>query len=103
MLELVEGIDRRIGVGFTPHFDETEALPVACLTISDDLNALNFAELRKELFKIGTADVVAEVADVELLPHVKTPGRAGDNPWLLSGSGLKGTDMTVDQVGRRER
>jgi hypothetical protein len=103
MLEFVEATDRSIGVGLTPHFDETEALPAACLTISDDLDALNFAELRKQLFKVGTADVVAEVADVELLPHVKTPGRVRDDPGLPSGSELKGTDMTLHQAGRRER
>jgi hypothetical protein len=68
MLEFVEATDRRISVGHTPHFDEIEALPTACLTISDDPDALNFAERRKQLFKVGTADVPAEVADVELLP-----------------------------------
>jgi hypothetical protein len=103
MLEFVEAADRSIGVGLTPHFDETEALPAACLAINGDLGALNFAELRKQRFKVGTADVVAGVADLELLPHVKTPGRMGNDPWLLSGSKLKGTVMTVHQAGRRER
>jgi hypothetical protein len=102
VLEFVEATDRSISVGLTPHFDETEALPAACLTISDDLDALNFAEPRKQLFTDGTADVAAEVADIALLPHVKTPGPAGDAPWLLSGSELKGTHMTVHQAGSRE-
>src|SRR5262245_31957080 len=52
---LVERFDRGLCVALRAHLDEPEALAPACVAVGNHLRALHGAELRKQLFQVGTA------------------------------------------------
>jgi hypothetical protein len=70
---LIEGVDRRPCFVVGAHLDEPEALAPTCVAVGDDLRALYTAELRKQLFQVGTAHPVSEVADIQFLTHRQSP------------------------------
>ena len=70
---LIEGVDRRPCFVVGAHLDEPEALAPTCVAVGDELRALYTAELRKQLFQVGTAHPVSEVADIQFLTHLQSP------------------------------
>jgi hypothetical protein len=73
MFLVVQGVDRRKGIGVGCHFDEAEATTPTCLAIFDHLSASYFAKRREQVFQVGIRDRERKIADIQLLAHLRTP------------------------------
>jgi hypothetical protein len=69
MFLAVDSGDRCLRFSIAAHFDKTEALASAGVTVSDDLSALHGAVRSKKLFQSGAIDVVAHITHVQFLAH----------------------------------
>jgi len=66
---IVKTANRLLRLGIGVHLDKTEALAASRVTVGDDLSTLDRSELRKELLKIRTADLVGQVPDIAQDPN----------------------------------
>jgi hypothetical protein len=73
VLLAVEGRDRSLGFFVAGHLDETESLASPGRPVSDHFRALDRSVLRQHFLQIRTADIIAEVPDIQLLAHRSSP------------------------------
>jgi hypothetical protein len=73
MLLAVECGDRGLCFLVCSHFDETEAFGAAGVSVVDDLRRDDLTMLPKQLFLLRAIDLIAQVADVQLLTHRRSP------------------------------
>jgi hypothetical protein len=64
MLVIVQAANRRFRLGVATHFDKTETLAAAGLSVRNHLRALNFAKFRENLLEIRAAHPVGQIAYV---------------------------------------
>jgi hypothetical protein len=69
----VQRCDRRLRFFVSSHFDETETLASTGVAIINDLRRDDLAVLAKQLFQLRAIDLIAQVADVQLLTHCRSP------------------------------
>jgi hypothetical protein len=74
VLLAVQGRDGGLGFFIGSHLDETESLAAPGVAIVDDLRRDDRAVRTKQLFQLGAIDLIAQVADVQLLTHCRSPG-----------------------------
>jgi hypothetical protein len=86
----VDSRDGCLRFGIAAHFDKSEALASAGVTVSDDLSALHGSVRGKKLFQCGAIDIVAHISNVQFLAH---------NMFLLNRGG---DPRFTFQVGRKE-
>src|SRR5271157_2783424 len=79
---IVKTANRLLRLGIGVHLDKTEALAASRVTVGDDLSTLDRSELREELLKIRTADLVGQVPDVQFLTHHQSPERNQRRPTV---------------------
>src|SRR5208283_4958467 len=79
---IVKTANRLLRLGIGVHLDKTEALAASRVTVGDDLSTLDRSELREELLKIRTADLVGQVPDVQFLTHHQSPERNQQRPTV---------------------
>jgi hypothetical protein len=68
----VEGRDCTIGFAVIFHFDEAESTRAPCLTVHDHLGPGDFPVLLKEVVQVVLRGIPNQVADINVLRHLKT-------------------------------
>jgi hypothetical protein len=65
----IQAVDRSAGFRVGRHLDEAEALALARVTVGNDLDRLDLAELCKLLLQLVFGDLERQIADIQLLSH----------------------------------
>jgi hypothetical protein len=69
MLLPVEGCDRGLGFLIVRHLDEPKPLAASGVPVVDDLRGKNLSMRAEQLLQLGAVNLVAQVADIQLLSH----------------------------------
>jgi hypothetical protein len=63
----------RPGFLIAAHLDEPKSLAAAGVAVGDDLRAADRTESREQLLQVGATDTVAQISNVQLPSHDKSP------------------------------
>lgn len=69
----VQAIDGGLRLGVRAHFDETEALGAAGVTVHHDLGGAHGSILRESILQILIAHAVGQIAHVKFVAHERAP------------------------------
>src|SRR5207237_4676273 len=73
MLLAVEGVDGVLRFVVVGHLDKSESLAASGFAIVDDLRRNDLTILTEKLFQLRAVHAVAQVADIQLLTHQRSP------------------------------
>jgi len=90
MFLAVQSRDRSLGLAIAAHLNEPESFASAGFPVADHLGRLYRPVLAEQLFQVRATDVVAQVSDVKLAAHGKSPIYLKRTPQVFPGAAERG-------------